>query len=177
MATIVKHLSLDQWVEEMGKLGDNFMSSVMKGVRSGGKRCVSIMQEKTEQAPKASERGTIGAVNFGAYKQAWKVTPISDGVEVSNDRPYSGVIEFGRRQAPVNKEGITNLELWVKRKLKLSDSEAKSAAFAIARSLNGKGEKAHMLKPRSVMTNGLDEMIKAIMDEIDFELTKALAGK
>ena len=168
MATVT--ISPAQYAQYMIGLGEKFMPTMIKGIRSGGMNCIPIMQRKTMTAPPASDNGTIGAVNYGTYKAAWKVRALSNGITIYNDIGYSGVIEFGRRPSPVGKAGIANLEKWAKRKMGLSDSESKSAAFAIARHLQ-----KHPLHPRAVMTGGIDEMTEAIAKNIEHELNKVLS--
>lgn len=164
MANVVT-ITPAQFASFADKLGHSFMPAAVRGVRSGVLRCVAIVQRRTSQAPPASPNGKPGAVNFGAYKAAWKVVPLATGAILLNDRGYAAVIEFGRRPSPVSREGRKNLELWAQRRLHLSADDAKSAAFLIARSL-----RTRPLQARRVVTGGMDEMTKAVLAEVEREL-------
>lgn len=172
MATIVLNMGVAEWGRYMQRLGPRFMPAVLRGVRSGAQRCVGIMQTRTDLAIPASDHGTAGAVDTGLYKAAWQSAPLSNGAQVFNSRPYSAVIDFGRRAAVVGRAGITNLEQWAKRKLHLSGNEATSAAFAIAKTLEKRP-----LRAREVMTGGLDDMTKAVMSDVRVEVDRELWRK
>jgi hypothetical protein len=135
-------------------------------------RCIGIMQRRTDFAPPASDHGTVGAVDTGIYKASWQSAAIPNGASVFNSRGYSAVIDYGRRAAAVGKEGIKNLEGWAKRKLGLSGDAAKSAAYAIAKTLQKRP-----LRAREVMSGGVDEMTKAVHDDIQHEMDVELTRK
>lgn len=161
----VVKMSMDQWSKEMMSLGDRFAPAALRGVRSGALRCIVLMQQRTTYAPPASAGGTPGAFDTGLYKAAWKSAALPDGARVFNDRPQAGVIDRGRRPAPVSSEGRRNLEAWAKRKLKLSGDEARAAAWAISQIL-----KKRPLRARRVMSGGEKEMIALVEEEIGHEL-------
>lgn len=165
-------ISTSQFVSYLKDLKDDFKPALKRGLVSGAQRCIPFMQARTDNAPKASDNGSTGAVNTGAYKAAWKSQATADGARVFNTRPYAGVIDDGRRASPVSKEGRRELEAWAKRKLHLSDSEAKSAAFAIARKLA-----KQPLRARRVMSGGIQEMTALVLKEVEHELEKALEGE
>jgi len=161
-----------QFASYVARLGRGFYPAAVRGVRAGALRVIPLMQERTMTAPPASERGSVGAVNYGVYKASWKSEPLMNGVSVWNAQPYSGVIELGRRPSPVSKAGVENLAKWAQRKLRLSPSEAKSAAFAIARKLAKRP-----LKARRVMTGAIDQMSDLMLAEINHELESELSHK
>lgn len=161
----VVKMDMHQWSRWMSTLGDRFEPAVLRGVRSGALRCVGLMQQRTTYAPPASEGGTPGAFDIGLYKAAWKSAALPDGARVFNDKPYSGVIDRGRRPSPVSSEGRRNLAAWARRKLKLSGAEADAAAWAISQTL-----KKRPLRPRRVMSGAEKEMIVLVEEEIGHEL-------
>lgn len=172
MATVTFNMTAPEWVAYMKRLGSQFFPAAIRGVQSGAMRCIGIMQRRTDFAPPASDHGTVGAVNIGLYKAAWKTAALSNGAQVFNAQPYSPVIEGGRRsEAAVGKKGIENLEIWAHSKLKLSGDAAKAAAWAIAKTIEKRG-----LRARKVMSDGVDEMTKAVhaemQHEMDVELTR-----
>lgn len=167
-----------QWAAWMAKLGTEFMPAVQRGVVSGALRSVTVMYRRTAEAPPASARGSMGALDTGHYRQAWKAGALPNGAHVFNQRPYAGVIEHGRRAAFVGYQGIKNLQGWAHRKLQLSMDEARDAAFAIARTMSpspwGGGRR---LVGRDVMGGGIVEMTRVVLNEVMFELDRALRRK
>lgn len=164
MAKVIK-IDVSQWADHLEKLGQRFRPAMLRGMNAGAMRCIPILHNATAQAPPASPNGTIGAFDTGLYKAAWRSASINNGAKVFNMRSYSGVIEHGRRPYPVSKAGIRNLEGWAKRKLKLSGKEAKSAAWAIAKTLAKRP-----LKARRVMIGSEEKMIEAVEKEVLHEL-------
>jgi len=155
-----------QWAAYMNRLGQSFMPAMLRGLQVGVQhRCRDHMIYRTSMAPPASDRGSPGAVNYGTYKAAWKSILTATGAILLNDMAYSGVIEFGRRASPVSRAGRVSLARWAQRKLGLSPEEAVAASYALAQSLAKRP-----LRGRRVMTDGLDEMTKMVVDEITHEL-------
>jgi len=179
MSIKVIKMDMKRWNRHMQQLGSRFMPTVERGILAGGMRCIPFLQQRTMQAKPASSRGRPGAVDTGLYKAAWRSSPIPRGVRVFNLRPYSGVIEFGRRPAAVNREGIQKLKTWAKRNLNLNEKQAERAAFAIARSMTpkSKGGKGRKLRARKVLTGGEKKLIKIVEKEILQELDRELGRK
>jgi len=161
---------MHQWSRHMQQLGRRFMPAAERGAVSGALRCIPHLQKRT-----ALSR----AVDTGLYKAAWKSSPIPGGARVFNSRPYSGIVEYGRRPAPVNRQGIRQLHTWAKRNLNLTDREAKRAAFAIARSMTptAMGGKGRKLRGRRVLTGDEMRLIAIVEEEILRELDRELARK
>ena len=141
-----------------------------RGVHSGVMRGVGIAQAATVNAMPASPRGSIGAVDTGAYRQAWQFELTKSGGRVFNTRPYAGVVEYGRKKG-ARRPPPKQIELWARRKLGLSRKEAKSASFAIANAIAKRG-----LLARKVLTGPLTnhQLIQAVMMEVRREVTAAL---
>jgi hypothetical protein len=158
--TTVK-LDIREWADYLEELGQRFKPIVMLGIQSGTSRCVPLMQTRAMNAPPASTHGKPGAMDTGLYRAAWHSGPVRNGYRVYNMRPYAGVIDGGRRAKGVNKEGMRDLAAWAHRKLKLDEDAAKAAAWGIAKELSRRG-----LQPREVMSGGLDEMTKLVMEEV-----------
>jgi len=167
-------MSMDQWAAWMSRLQGRFMPAAIRGIRTGAVQAHTVMLKRTKKAPPASDRpgSTPGAFNYGTYFESWKISPLPDGAVVYNSQPYAGVIEYGRRPSPVSKEGRRNLTRWAMRKLGVTESEAKSVAFLVARSL-----KKRPLRARNVMTGGVQEMTDAVRGEITKELDVELSRK
>lgn len=172
MATITINMNLAEWSAYMRRLGTRFLPAAVRGVQSGVAACIPLMQQRTDRAPPASDRGTFGAVNEGHYRQDWHFGLLPKGGRVYNSRPYSPVIDFGRRPRAVSKKGIENIERWAKNKLKLTGNEARSAAYAIAKTLERRP-----LRAREVMSGGIDEMMRIVQRDMQVELDRELGRK
>lgn len=163
MAAIV--LTPPQWVDWLKKLGNRYLPAAQRGVVAGAMRCLPLMQSRTDRAPPASLTGKPGAVNTGIFRNSWRASPVTNGARVHNLQPYGPVVEYGRRAKGVNRAGINNLQAWAKRKLQMSDSEARSAAFAIAKTLAKRP-----LLARKIMTGAIDKMTELVLAEVLHEM-------
>lgn len=115
-----------------------------------------------------------GAVDTANYRRRWKTSMAQrngrPAAVISNDAPYAGVIEYGRR-AGAKAPPRDVLVPWVRRKLGVPTKEAKSVAFLIARAIKRRG-----LKPRHVLTaepqielfeaTYREEILRAIIDTL-----------
>ena len=171
MAVIV-NITLEQFAKYTDDLAKNFMPTALRGIRAGALRAIPIVVRRTKQAPPASPHGTTGAFNTGLMAAGWRVENLPNGARLYNIRPYSGVVEAGRRAGKgIDKEGMRNLKMWTQRKLGLSGAEAESAAFAIMRTM-----KKRPLWARNIVKDGLEEISIAMLDEIEHELMRALGA-
>ena len=168
MATERVFADAKQWAAFQRRLGKAFTPAALKGIRAGGLRCIPLLHRSTETAPPASTGGGTGAVDTGDYKRRWRTSPLPNGVEVFNDAPEAGVIELGRR--PGSRPPPSSvLQPWVRRKLGLSDAQAKGVAFVVARAIGRRG-----LRARRVMARALPAMRKAVMAEVKLALQKVI---
>jgi hypothetical protein len=172
MPTYTVKLTMKQWGQYMQQLGPRFKATTRAGMVAGANRCIPTLQQATVDAPPASDNGTRGAFDTGIYRAAWRATVLPNGARVYNSRPQAPVIEGGRRASPVSASGIKNLEGWAHRKLKLPANEARSAAFAIAKTLQKRP-----LYPRKVMGGVVPKMTKIVTDEVTKRLKAELARK
>ena len=91
-------------------------------------------------------------VDRGLYRAGWRAKKDGQGAVVENIAPHASVIEFGARGANVKigRAMIDARAAWVKRKglggktvgkrhVKATDTEARSIAFAIAKTMQKKG--------------------------------------
>jgi hypothetical protein len=157
-------------------------------------------------APKAVQRAMFSAVQRGkAYivgktpvdrgilRNAWQVIKLSDGVELTNDQPYAGVIETGSRPFKMSRAGILALKGWVMRKIKSGEiaperrkqvaatktsmkkrisnqtmeKQAESIAYAIAKTFEKIG-----MKGRRFVMNNLPQLAELMDAEISRYLDK-----
>lgn len=167
MATV--RFSLSEWQKWIGDL--KFGDVAMRGLRSGAQRALPILHRATENAPKASENGSIGAVNTGRYRRAWKTAEVTRGVRVFNTERYAPVIESGRRRN-ARRPPRDAIVRWAMQKRGMSRREAERAAFAIARSIGSRG-----LRARKVLKNSLPDIKDAVIDEVMVELRRELNHK
>lgn len=167
MTTII--MSTREYLSWLRALQPRMRQAVRRGVLSGAMRAIPIVQRSTDTAPPASPKGKMGAMNTGNYRRNWRAEAIPEGARLYNNTPYEPVIEEGRRAKGVGKEGLRNLELWVRRKLKVRGNEARHVAFAIARTLARRP-----LAARSVMGRAKDAIVDAVMAEVNREIDKEL---
>lgn len=148
------------------RLGEQYPAAIRRGLLSASLRAIPALQKATRQAQPASPDGVGqgGAVNTGAYLRAWKSRPVEDGFAVTNDSPYSGIIEQGR--APGGKmPPIEPIARWAQRRLGLSRDKAQGVAFAIAKRIQKRG-----LAARQVLQLTTPELLIILRAEIDREL-------
>lgn len=141
------------------QLGAAAPVAVKKGLLSGALRGVSLAQASQKR---------WGAFNTGRMFSNWHGEPTADGARLINYAPYGAVVERGRR--PGSRFPPPDaIQLWAMRKLGLSEAEAKSAAFAIARKIARQG-----IKGRPVLGSITNDVIRAATEEVDRELQRAL---
>lgn len=103
-------------------------------------------------------------VDVGHFKRSWKVVRLANGgAQLVNDAPHAGVLEYGRR-AGKKMPPLAPLVLWCRRKMGLSEEEAKRAAFVIARKIAKDGTKPHriMSKTRDAMAGFLITAVRRV---------------
>lgn len=145
------------------RFGDRVPQAIRRGLMSAALQAKVIMVRQTDNAPPASPRGSRGAVNTGAYRQAWKASAEtrvgSQGLLVGNSSPYAGVIEYGRRRG-AKRPPIEPIARWAQRKLRLPYPKAKGIAFVIAKRIGERGLKARQVLTSRTTTSLLIEGMK-----------------
>lgn len=164
----VVKISMAQWPAYLRKLGERSRAAAMRGVVSGAQRCIPILQQRTEKAPPASPKGSVGAFNTGNYRGRWRVRTLENGAAVFNDASYAGIIDEGRRPFK-DMPPLRVIQRWAQRRLGLSEKEAKKAAFPIAAAIQARG-----LDARRVLSGATDELKKVVIEEIERELKAEL---
>jgi len=165
MIFLVIRTDMKRWAQYHKELAERFMPAAMRGVRAAGAHVVALMHQRTRTAPPANPGGvgSGGAVNTGYYLRSWKSQDVAGGVRVYNAAPYAGVIEHGRRKgAPPPKKAIV---AWLRRRLGMSQVDALSAAWPVARAIGRRG-----LKGRKVLGGAKKETADIAMAEIEREL-------
>lgn len=119
------------------------------------------------------ERSKAQAFDRGDYARGWKAE-VEDqagslAVVLFNQRPHAAVIERGRRPG-ARRPPTKALVPWVRRKLKVSASEALGIAFVVARKIGERG-----IPGKFVMARARGAVIKLILDEIHGSLQRELA--
>jgi hypothetical protein len=108
------------------------------------------------------------------YRKSWKAVRVTEGARLYNDRPYAGVIEYGRRAKYPGKEGVRALQVWAKRKFKLSDEESLPVAKAIAWNMYKRPLRARGVMMGLPPPSGLAQLATIVLDEVQRELDKEL---
>lgn len=143
------------------------VKAVVLGIRSGALRALPVLVANTDRATPASVKGAIGAVNTGTYRRAWKSRPLPRGADIHNNAPYAGIIEYGRRKGK-KQPPLKPIAKWAQRRLGVSEQEARSLAFPIARAIKKRG-----LFGRFVLKKSIKAILANIDREIRRELTRA----
>ena len=196
----VLQMDMRQWSRYHQRLAERFQPAALKGARSAGLRAQAVMVRRTREAPPANPAGigSGGAVNSGEFLRAWRNLPIPEGSRVLNDRPYGVFIEKGRQswgdalvEGPARKgagagrlsrgrggsrslRGLPPLDMiarWAQRRLGLSESEAKRAAFPIAAAIRRRG-----LQPRQILSgdSAQAELAQILHEEVVRELDREI---
>lgn len=161
-------VSLHGFARYLKALGANAKPAVVRGLQSGAARAIPLLQAATDKAPPASDNGAVGAFDTGAFRRGWRTRATASGVEIENISNHAPFVEGGRRR---NKKMPPRqvIQAWAKRRLGLSDSEAKAAAFPIAQAIAKRG-----LRGRKIMPRSREVIIRACRQEIRIELERAL---
>lgn len=141
----------------MNKRASELVPVMRAAVRSGALRAVVEIQDQT----RASD-----TVDTGRYLRSWKTQPTENGVVISNDSPYAGIIELGRR-AGSRMPPVQVIARWAQRRLGLSRREAEHAAWAIAKSIAVKG-----IAAKRVLGKAMPAVRKIIREEVLRELAR-----
>ena len=171
MTTMV--VTFPEWTRWLKRLGKRYMPAVQRGLLSGAARSLVLLQNRTRDARPANpmRKGEGGAVNTGQYLRSWRTERVPGGVRVWNSAPYAPIVEFGRRKG-AKMPPVAEMEIWARRRLELSATEAKRAAFVIARAIARRG-----LEGRRIMTGARTVMTRYIEQEVQRELEKELKAK
>lgn len=135
---MVTRIRADQLPRALRAEGERIARGIPKACRAAAQRFKARLVARTDE---------LGITDTGMYKNGWRVSA-GEGetaAQVYNDAPYAGVIELGARPHPVSAEGREAIARWAMRKLGLGETEAKSAAFLIARKLQAEGQKGHFV--------------------------------
>lgn len=104
---------------------------VRRGLRRAAERARKLLIERSP-------------VGLGQYRQAWsapRALPNGEvGFEVRNDAPHAWMVEHG--SAP-HMPPVEPIALWAKRKFGLTEKEALSVAWAVAKTIEKRGTPPH----------------------------------
>lgn len=119
-------LDSKQFAAYHARLAEQFRPTVLRGVRAGAARAVGYLVERTRTAPPANPAGigSGGAVNTGNLARRWRKVDLPDGAALTNDAPYSPVVDGGRR-AGSKFPPKAALIAWIMRKLLTSPAKGK----------------------------------------------------
>lgn len=153
MALVIR-VKMDEVAGLIAKLGPRAESAIQRAARSIAKRALTVVQEET-----ANKVG----FNYGTYRSAWFATPMQRGsqigVLVGNKAPYAGVIEYGRRKG-AKQPPQERIARWAQRKFKIPYSEAKRAAFSIARAISRNGIQGRFVLTSDKTTNKFKKIME-----------------
>jgi len=181
------NFDIGQVPQIMAAIDDGMKGKVLDGLLSAAYRLQGYIQG--EYIP-SLPRPPVGI--RGAYKAGWKVKPLSDGALLFNDVPYAPMIEQGVRPGAthIGRAMIDAIERWVRFRAlgghsetrttragvtkrtwkKATDSERRSIAWAIAKSIVKRG----LWQPRGI--RALEAADKLAAQFVREEILKALRG-
>jgi hypothetical protein len=169
----VIRMTLGRYVAYRQRIAERFLPAAMRGALSAAMRGRVVVERLTREAPAANPAGvgSGGAVDTGAFLRAWKAEATQDGARLYNDAPHAPIVERGRR-AGAAMPPPDAIARWVRRRLGVSESEARSVAFVVARAIATRG-----LVGRKIAERAAPEIAKLAVDEIRRELDlEMLAG-
>ena len=148
-------------LDELLRKMDNLPAEVQR-------ECLKAMQSASLDII-ADAKGNLranGSVVTGNLRASGKVQKVDDKTldvgffsSDARDKGYASYVEHGRKPGKMPPPDI--LEAWAYKKFRLSHKEARSAAWALARSISKKGTKAHPFFEPSV-ESGWRKMIDKI---------------
>lgn len=159
--TVVRTLSLDQFIAQLGKLPDELEGAIVRGLQSAAIRGAAVVVEKINSYN--PETGTPPAVDEGTLARSVGVELRARGASIVVDAPHAPYLELGTRPhwAP-----LQPLFDWAKRKFQVEDGEA----WAIARAVQVKIARFGTA-PRFFMARAMQEIEhKIVFQEIEREL-------
>ncbi len=171
MAVLVMDMS--GWAKRWKGRQSQFKAAQKSGLVAAGMRSIPLLQRSARDAPPANpsgEGGEGGAVNTGNYVGRFVTRNIPNGISLTNDASYSGVIEGGRR-AGARRPPLGVIQRWAMRKMGLSEEDAKQAAFPIASAIARRG-----LAARKVMGSVLDQIGTFAREELGKAMTRLFEG-
>lgn len=169
----VLNFDVRQWVEYHEGLGPAIVVAAQRGLKSAAMRTLVAVQQRTRTAIPASPGGLVGAVDTGDFLRGWRRETMPDGTEVVyNDRTHAPYVEGGRmpgrRMPPVEV-----IRQWLVRRAGMDPTEAKRAAFPVARAIARRGLNARQIATAS---DFLDQVSDWMMEEIQREVGDALGS-
>ena len=160
-----------EYARWLGRLGGRMDSAVRRGLVVASMRVLPVADRATKRAEPASEHGSVGAVNYGIYRRAWQTEVTPGRLAVYNRTAYAGVIEYGRR-AGTRMPPRDAIARWAQRKLGLAESDARTAAFVMARAIARRG-----LRARRVLGGAVQEMGDIVREELSKSFARTLEAK
>jgi len=130
--------------------------AVVKGLRSAAMRGVGVVVEEIDKAE------PYPAVNTGKLRQSVRAEPTPIGAAIVVDAPHAAPINNGTRPFFPPLEPLIE---WAVRKFGVSESEARSIAFNVARQISEEG-----IEPRHFFEKAMARMDAIIQEEVGREL-------
>lgn len=170
----VTHLrmTVDEWYTYHTHLGERMHRAAVAGLRTASIRIIALLIERTRNAAAASPNGARGAIDTGAFLRAWHAVPDGMGLRVYNDRPYAGVIEYGRRPGS-RPPPSDNIRAWLISRHGLSASRATALAWVVAQSIGRRGLQGRRILTAPEANAQIRDIVEtSINAEIDKEIGK-----
>lgn len=139
--------------------------AVAEGMRLGAERAKGILIRRTP-------------TDTGRMRNSWKVRPTGmqrGGLreyELINDAPYAGVIEHGARPHSVNREGVSAITAWARRKFpSANDQQLRGIVWGIVNKIKRRGQ-----RPTFFVRDSRSDIASAVKAEVDRRI-RVIAGR
>jgi len=131
-------------------------------------------KDKIEEMKTAVEIGCVKSIPYlvknspidtGLYAQSWAVQRLENEVQIGNSAPHAAVIEFGARPFTPPLKPLLD---WAKRVLKDPSQPPRYSdrVWSLAKYTQEKIKREGM-KPRHVLQNAMEEILKNVRSEIE----------
>lgn len=144
----------DELASALRKEGMRIREAVIKAAKAAALRLKAYLVRQTDK---------LGITYQGVYKGGFRATDNS----VVNTAPHAGLVELGARPHKVSKEGRESIKKWAMIKLGLSEAEAESASWGIAKTIEMVGQEGYY-----VMRDAVPMAVKFYKDELTRILQK-----
>ena len=152
---------LDEVLKGFQKADKEVAKAAMKGLEKGGMQIIADAQTNLREN---------GSVVTGLLRQSGKVQKVNDDTldvgffDTTNQHSgYALYVEYGRRAGKF--PPLDELVQWARKKFRLSDKDARSAGFLIARKIAKEGSEPHPFFQPAVKKNH-NNILKAVRDAV-----------
>ena len=153
MSVVIK-LNAAELPDALRKEGTRIQGAIKTAAKAAALKLKTYLVRETDR---------LGITYQGTYKGGFRATENS----VVNDAPHAGIVELGARPHKVSKEGREAIKRWAMIKLGLTEKDAESASWGIAKNIEMVGQEGYY-----VMRNAIPKAVAFYKDELTRILQK-----